>query len=94
MSKWTRDYMTGVAICAICGQEKGKRTRCCRTAPWVSFETFCARYFPGYTFVYPGDGQSQDHYISRVTARDFYDDYLCSNAASLAAYIKSTTSAF
>ena len=75
MSLWTREYGTGVAICAVCGLEKGTRKSCCRVAPYVTLEAFAGRVSPGEVI----DG----------VIRDFYDDYRHSDSRSLAAYIRS-----
>ena len=82
MSRWTRDYSTGETICAVCGAPKGGRVSCCRTAPHVSFDSFCAKYFPGAVIGVD---------VPCSTAREFWDDYLTSDSRSLASYIADTT---
>ena len=78
-SKWTRDYMTGATICAICGDPRGKKNTCCPCAPYIPFDDFKLQYF-GNADVHPS------------TARSFYDDYLHSSYKNLAEYITATTS--
>ena len=80
---WTQDYATGETICAVCGEPKGNKTRCCNVAPYVSFEDFVRRYFgPDFDLSAVGNGS---------TAREFYDDYRHSNAKSLADYKRQTS---
>lgn len=81
MAMWVLDYLTGEIICKVCGKKKGDRTRCCRTAPYISFETFYKKYFKG-------EGSEEVPYSTR---REFYDDYRMSDCRSLQAYIEQTT---
>lgn len=91
MSKWTRDYATGVSICAVCGMDKGDRTECCKTAPYVDFDTFVSACFPGAIMGPMPDPKSPeyDRWLPRSTAKEFYSDYLTSNYKSLKAYCES-----
>lgn len=85
MALWTSDYATGIAICAVCGAPKDKRTSCCKTSPRVTFESFVRALWPGYTMTDP----ASEHYVPRAIAREFYDDYLHSDYPSLKAYVES-----
>lgn len=78
MSRWSRRSTDGETICAICGAEKGNRTSCCKTAPFVDFWPFVEKYFKGES-------------VSHSTAREFWIDYLTSEATSLDDYINMTT---
>ena len=75
MSIWTRDYATGETICSICGTAKGSKTRCCKTPPYIEFESFCGIVFKGESIA-----------ENAITFRSFYDDYRHSNCDSVAAY--------
>ena len=79
MARWTRDYATGEVICAVCGAERNGRSKCCKTAPFVDFDTFAKIYF---------EGETQNYQV----AREFWDDYLTSDYPSIKAYAKATTS--
>lgn len=79
MSRWTRDYATGVVICAVCGSDKNGRKSCCRTAPFVDLDTFRRRVF--------GD---EDAPMSII--REFHEDYLLSDHKNLKEYIEAISS--
>ena len=77
-SRWIARSTDGELICKVCGMEKGKRVRCCKLAPIISFEDFKRRYF-------------NNELVSRNTARNFWLDYLSSEVDSLKEYIQRTT---
>ncbi len=77
MSRWTRDYLTGEVICEVCASPRDNKTRCCRTAPHISFKSFKARYY-------------KNEPVNDIVARDFWEDYLTSNCRSLAHYTEET----
>ena len=81
---WTRDYMTGETICAICGAPKNDRLSCCKCAPFIQFEKFVTRYF--------GKDFYLTDYGNRNVAHEFYDDYNHSDCQNLTQYILKTTS--
>jgi len=80
MTVWTSDYRTGEPICAVCAAPRNGRSRCCKTAPHISFADFKAQYFAG------------DDTVNDAIAREFYSDYRLSDCNSLAEYIEQTTS--
>ena len=90
-TRWTRDYLTGMSICSVCGALRAGKKTCCPCAPYVSFDKFFAAYFPG-MYTRRDLAEDEAHYIPYPIAHEFYDDYLHSDCKSLTEYIEQTTS--
>ena len=87
----TIDRTTGERICAVCGDSVRGKTKCCKTASWVSFDNFIKIMFPDQLisgWMERGD-PNYDHWLPTSTAQEFYNDYLTSDCSSLKAYADS-----
>lgn len=85
--RYTRNYLADETICAICGAPVKYGEKCCNTAPYISFDEFCKRYFPD-----SSNDPANENYLPHRTAKEFHQDYLLSECKSLDQYIAETTS--
>ena len=88
MTRWVKERMSGMLVCAVCGCPKVDRTKCCKTAPHVSFENFVSHYFP--ECHHDSNSEDKEHFVPLAVAETFYEDYLLSNYDSLDEYIENT----
>lgn len=88
MTQWTKEKLSGMLVCAVCGVPKLEKEECCKTAPHITFEIFTVRYFPGCHHDPLND--DKEHFVPKMVAEAFYEDYLLSNYDSLEEYIENT----
>lgn len=89
MTIWKKEEVTGMLVCGVCGLPKLEKESCCKTAPFISFDEFRAKYFPNCHHDYKS--KDTEHYVPLEVTETFYDDYLHSNYDSLQEYIEKTS---
>jgi hypothetical protein len=63
-----------------------------RLAPYIPFEVFCSKMFPGGIIGgwYKPEDPEYTKWVPMGTAREFYDDYKCSGIYPLEEYVRIT----